>query len=577
MNVTVVGSGPAAEAVAAAVEDGGGTVAHGGVEAVTGADLGVVTGLAGDAGFREANAAALEGDTPWLAVEGGGLGGHPIPDVDSAVSGFAPSTGCFECLGTRVAAGGSETGGDLAVTPATARLAGAIAGREAARLLSGEESAVLGGVIEVPHAQRRLLRVPGCDACGGARDRALAVEGGDRDLEAALTAAERALDERVGPVAEVGEAESFPAPYYLATLADTTGFSDAHAATQAAGVALDWNAAFMKALGEGLERYCAGVYRATEFRQAPPGSVDGMVTPGAFVGVDGLEGAIPWVEATDLAVWADKRDPSAGQGAWLPAECVQFPPPERRFGSPITTGLGLGNSAVGAVLSGLYEVIERDATMLAWYSTFEPLGLAVAEDTYRTLTRRAASEGLEATALLVTQDVDVPVVAAAVHRQGEWPRFAAGSGADLDPAAAATDALAEALQNWMELRGMGQEEAADEAGAIGRYAEFPAAARDFVDPETTVPADSVGPTDVRDGGDELAAVVETVAAAGLTPYAARTTTPDVGALGFEAVRAVVPGAQPLFTGDPTFGERARTVPGELGFEPRLEREHHPYP
>jgi ribosomal protein S12 methylthiotransferase accessory factor len=79
------------------------------------------------------------------------------------------------------------------------------------------------------------------------------------------------------------------------------------------------------------------------------------------------------------------------------------------------------------------------------------------------------------------------------------------------------------------------------------------------------------------GTDELDAVVDRVAAAGLEPYAVRLTPRDVEALGFEAVRALVPAAQPLFTGEPFFGDRARTVPRELGFEPRLDRTYHPYP
>jgi ribosomal protein S12 methylthiotransferase accessory factor len=48
-------------------------------------------------------------------------------------------------------------------------------------------------------------------------------------------------------------------------------------------------------------------------------------------------------------------------------------------------------------------------------------------------------------------------------------------------------------------------------------------------------------------------------------------------MGFEAVRALVPAAQPLFTDEPYFGERAERVPRELGFEPRLDRDHHPFP
>jgi ribosomal protein S12 methylthiotransferase accessory factor len=212
--------------------------------------------------------------------------------------------------------------------------------------------------------------------------------------------------------------------------------------------------------------------------------------------------------------------------------------------------------------------------MLAWYSTYEPLGLEAASEGFGTLARRARSEDLETTALLLTQDVDVPVVAACVHR-AEWPRFAAGMAADLDPERAATAALEEALQNWLELRGMGREEAVSET--VGEYAEFPDPAREFVDPATTVPAASVGPADPPDGADELETLLGRLEDADLRAFAARHTTRDLETVGFEAVRVLVPSAQPLFTDEPFFGERARTVPESLGFEPRLEREHHPFP
>ena len=157
-----------------------------------------------------------------------------------------------------------------------------------------------------------------------------------------------------------------------------------------------------------------------------------------------------------------------------------------------------------------------------------------------------------------------------------WPQFAVGSAAALDPVAAVRSALAEALQNWMELRALGPEAAAEESGAIGEYADFPAAAREFVDVDDRIPADSLGRPSLT-GREELDAVTQRVGDAGLDAYAARLTTREVEGLGFEAMRVVIPAAQPLFTGDPYFGERAETVPASLGFEPRLDRPFHPYP
>ncbi|WP_276301737.1 YcaO-like family protein [Halorussus lipolyticus] len=585
--VGLVGTGPTIDAVAAALADVNAETVECSPERIGATDFAVVAGEAGADVFSAADLAVREAGTPWLAVELGGVGGRTLADVDAAVSGFAPATACWECLRTRVTAnldeeGGNENGDASDSDAGSARFAGALAGREAATLLSGGESPVLGGVVEVPHAERTVLPVPGCEVCaddsGADSDTGLDREYRDTDLEETLSRAEQAVDERVGVVSSIGEAESFPAPYYLANLSETIGFSDAQAAEQSAGVADDWNEALMKALGEALERYGAGVYRTSDFESASAPELESMVGDSSVVRPEEFVRPDEWPDpAGDEIAWVAGEKLRTGEAVHLPAEFVQFPPPEARYKPAITTGLGLGSSTVEALLSGVYEVIERDATMLAWYSTFEPLGLSVESERFDTLRSRARAENLDVTALLVTQDVDVPVVAVAVHREGEWPRFAVGSDADLNPESAAESALAEALQNWMELRSMGEQDAADAEGAIGRYADFPEEAREFVAPETTVPSASVGPADALAGEAELDALRSRLADENLPAYAVRLTPRDVAQLGFEAVRVLIPDAQPLFTGDAFFGERARGVPSSLGFEFRPDREHHPYP
>ena len=566
---TVVGSGPGAAAAEETLTDRV-TEVHTDIETVDDATVAVVVGPAGDDRFERANELALAGDTVWLGVELGGVGGHPA--VDAAVTAFTPGSGCYDCLCTRVRANretsqtapgnGPTDGGE--VDPATARLAGTVAGREAVRHLDGTD--ISGRVLVTPYTEHPFLPVPGCD-CGSPAAGPVPRTHTDRSVGAALERAERALDELVGPVHELGEAESFPVPYYLAQLPDTAGFSDATAAQNAAGVDPDWNRAFMKALGEALERYCAGVYWTGRFESGTPDAVDGAVDPVAFVCRTWPDGeTIRWVPGTDLV---------SGESVSLPASFVLHPPPERRYRPAVTTGLGFGNSGVDALLSGLYEVVERDAAMLAWYSSFEPLGLTAGTERVETMRSRAASEGLDVTLLLLTMDVDIPVVAAAVHRE-EWPRFAAGTAADLDAGAAAESALAEALQNWMELRGMGPERATNASGAIGTYADLPDRAQAFLDTTATVAADDVS-TPVPDSQAELETLLDRLTAVGLDAYAARTTTRDIELLGFEAVRVLVPAAQPLAFGDLFFGERAESVPRSLGFEPRLDRDHHPFP
>jgi bacteriocin biosynthesis docking scaffold, SagD family len=576
MDVTLRGNGPAANAVAAALADCDSVAVTD--AAFTTVDLAVVVGAVSDERFGRANDQALAAGTDWIAVELGGIGG--VSAVEAAVVGLG-ATVCYECLTSRVEAATDdrtehasavESAAELPVR--TKRFAGAVAGRMAAAAASagaGDDHAVPGQVVTVPYTERELLAVPGCSCAPTVDRRSMTVGGVDRDREASLDRAERAVDDVVGIVAEVGEAESFPAPYYLTQAGDTTGFSDTTAAQQAAGVSAEWNGALMKALGEALERYAAGVYRSGGFETARPGDLQPAVAPDAFVtpadATGSSEQALAWVRGRNLHTGAD---------TWLPAELVQYPPPSSQLRPPITTGLGLGNGTVEALLSGLYEVLERDAAILSWYSTFDPLGLTVDDELFGRLAARARSEGLSVTPVLLTQDVDVPVVAVAVQRE-EWPRFALGTDADLDTASAARSALAEALQNWMELRGMGPDGAAAASGAIGRYARAPDAAGAFVSPETTVPAASVGPNDPPAGEAELRQVLEHAAQAGLTAYAASVTTRDLAALGFEASRVLLPTAQPLFFGNSYFGGRAHTVPQALGFEPRVDRDHHPFP
>ena len=571
MNVGIVGSGPVVEGIGTALDDTETNRID--PDAVPAADLAIVADTTGAPVFERVTELARESATPWLAVELGGIGGRAV--CEAAIAGFGPETACYDCLRTRVAANGGDIdegseSNEASTDPATARLAGARAGYEASRLLAGERSVSMGGVVEIPHAERRLLPAPDCD-CADERDRELRRGDEDRGLDDALGRAEIALDERVGVVREVGEIASFPAPYYLARVGDTAEFSDASAASEAAGVAADWDRAFMKALGEALERYSAGVYRTEAFEHGASSAVEGAVPPSSFVLPEGTEtdagASIPWVSGENLAT---------GESVRLPTEFVQFPPPDHRHGPSITTGLGLGNSGTEALLSGLTEVVERDAAMLSWYSTYEPLGLAVDDEEFETLARRARSEGLTVTPVLLTQDVDVPVVAVAVERD-EWPRFAVGSAAGFDPDEAARSALAEALQSWIELRAMGPEGAAEAEGEIGHYADSPGPAADFFAADTHVPAASVGPETVPTGENALDTLVDRVTEAGLDVYGARLTPRDVESIGFEAVRVLVPGAQPLFTDEAFFGARASEVPDALGFEPRLDRAFHPYP
>lgn len=573
-SVGIVGTGVAVQAIEAALSDGDCEFRSIELAAADNVDRLVVVGPVDSAQFERVDKNA----TRWLALELGGIGGRKVPEVDAAISIFGDEGGCYQCLQHRV-----ESHSDDATTPGegdndnhqlatrTKRLAGAIAGSQVLDWLDGETGP--GSVLELPYTPRRLFPVPGC-SCGAEIDRTLDMSADSVDLDTTVDRAETTVDPRLGLVAQVGEPHSFPAPYYLAELADTRPFSDVRAGPHAAGVSADWTTAFVKAIGEALERYAAGVYRKTAFETASASDIKRPVPPAAFVRPDegyatpDPERPIRWIPGEEL---------STSRGVHLPFEFVQYPPPESQHKPAITTGLGLSTDGTGALLSGLYEVIERDATMLSWYSTFEPIGLKMDSEQFDTMVRRASSEHLSVSPLLLTQDVDIPVVAVAVHREEVWPQFAIGSAADFQATSAAENALSEAIQNWMELREMGPQRAKEEDTEIGRYGDFPRVVQSFVETENTVPAETVSPTPPSTIQDELDAVLERLTAVDLDAYAVRITPRDVEMAGFEVVRVLIPEAQPLFTEERYFGKRAKSVPRELGYRPRLDRPHHPYP
>src|SRR6056297_1860553 len=170
MELGLVGSGPALDALVAACNDVDcaitriepsalgsdteSTPTTGAVVAPTGADV-----------FSAASAAFDR----WVAVEIGGVGGHPVDAVDAAVSLFAPDSGCYRCLRTRVAAtreGRPEA--NPSGSRSEVRLAGAVAGAELIGLLSGDRNG--GRLVEIPWQERTFLPVPGCDCADGSPD-----------------------------------------------------------------------------------------------------------------------------------------------------------------------------------------------------------------------------------------------------------------------------------------------------------------------------------------------------------------------------------------------------------------------
>lgn len=380
-------------------------------------------------------------------------------------------------------------------------------------------------------------------------------------LDAAIAAAEQAVDPTVGIIEAVGEEASVPLPYYLARVGEQPAARAGDRGRLAAGVDPSWDRAYMRALGEALERYAASVYAPETLQTAPPEAVTPAMSLEALVRPDRpLPGTLPWVTGLDLHTRAATA---------VPAGLVYHPPPGPELRPPITTGLALARTRPAAIHRGLLEVLERDALMRIWYGEAPVHRVTVETEAMQALRARLRAADLTATCWACPTPEGVPVCIAAVHRAAGYPRCAFGSAAGVEPADAAAAAVTEATQNWMELDAMGPATAAETYAGVARYAEDPSPAFEVLPgADEAVSLEGVLST----GPAALDPLLAELAQQELAAVAVSVTTSDLRAVGFEVVRAIIPAAQPLFIHEPYFGDRV---------SPTADAQHarlpHPFP
>ena len=186
----------------------------------------------------------------------------------------------------------------------------------------------------------------------------------------------------------------------------------------------------MVAMLEVLERFCGHEPR----RHAPgvrgsfedvarrhPGAV---VDPRDFVlhGAEQLDAPgyryEPYSEALELD-WSWGHSMRHDKPVLVPQQMVYYRLPDtrqrpvNRFVYDSSSGCALGGCLEEAVLYGLFEVLERDAYLTAWYGRIAPRAIAldaVQDPRVQALLARSRAQGFEVHAFDMRLDVDVPLV-----------------------------------------------------------------------------------------------------------------------------------------------------------------------
>lgn len=409
------------------------------------------------------------------------------------------------------------------------------------------------------------------------------------------------VDPRVGIVQAVAELPTDDDDpdlfHYMSKACDTSVFTPLSNFSDNGGASMSRLVAIAKALGEAVERYCSALYRRDELRLARYADLEEpAVDPEALVvyrpeqfGQPGFpwrplhrESPVRWTGGTSLAT---------GEPILLPASLVwlpfHYPTAERStpFCQPISTGLACGCSFEEAALSGLCEVIERDAFTITWQARLgrrriRPDSLPAA---VRELVGRFTRVGIDVKLMDITTDIAVPtVMTIGLSNVVTAPAVAVSAATDPSAERAAIKSLEElahtrkyAKQLWQYLPPLPVEVAKghpivkDQKDHLRFYCPQSAKAyAEFAWSST----EECGLSDVGGAGarteDELGWVVDALQRVGLHPIACDVTSEDVRGLGLRVVRAVVPGAHPLYMGhvNRALGvRRLYDVPPRLGY------------
>ncbi len=184
---------------------------------------------------------------------------------------------------------------------------------------------------------------------------------------------------KLGIVREVRRAHRLMADPQTVTFSAMTcnpGLSSHGFAHGVSGAGLNWQQAFLATVGEGLERYAAGIFDATDATSSTAlelmqcATVAGPADFALFHAKQYAEPGFPFQQFTDSTrlYWTKTMDLVTGQTVYCPSvfQHLPFGLDDCNIAEQISTGFSIHSNPESALLGGIFEAIERDAFMISW-------------------------------------------------------------------------------------------------------------------------------------------------------------------------------------------------------------------
>jgi ribosomal protein S12 methylthiotransferase accessory factor len=399
---------------------------------------------------------------------------------------------------------------------------------------------------------------------------------------------------------------------YGAVVADPLDGVDDRPSGNSGGSHWSPDAARAAALGESLERYSAA-YLPTERLVLTTAAElgDEAVAPESFALFHPRQYAIgdfpfrPFERRTRVR-WVRGFSLPDCRAVWLPGQLVFLPlvspaADETLIGYATSSGVACAPTPEEAILSALFELVERDAFMIVWSNRLSLPRLDWSGDERLTQLdeRYFASTGLRHAAVDLSAFFGIPAALGVVHGgPGQYGALGVGAGCGPTAEVAWRKALAEAFAVHTHTRDAIYEnprlldQPAEEIDSFDDHifyygSEERARAAAFLDASSERRATG---TVAAVPGDDVRAQIEFVvgrlAEQGVSAFAADVTAPDVRESGLSVMRVVCPQLCALDVVDKARflgGSRIYRAAYELGLRPRpstiddLNPHPHPFP
>ncbi|MDR1503928.1 MAG: YcaO-like family protein [Prevotella sp.] len=374
---------------------------------------------------------------------------------------------------------------------------------------------------------------------------------------------------------------------------------------RSSGCNFDLYSSFMGTIGETIERYCSAFYNLDEMKLSSYKALnENAVHPKEYALFHEEQynrenfTLHPFTEDIEL-YWDQCYDITEGRTSWAPAATIYLPwtIEQKWITVGTSTGLAAHTNWNKALLTALYEILERDSFVLTWWQNLVTPKFVINDDIRRYIDERFPSN-YEWHFFDITYDLEIPSVFGICIGEAEYGKFIAVG-------TATRDTYSEALKKV--ILEIGQ--------AVGYFRYLLGEKKDWIPSDNfnkiinfedhsvfyikrpdllnifdiwlkSVPSKSIdfNETDSSSDLDKIKRISSVLKNKGYNILVKDITTPDANQSGFYSLRVIVPqllqlgGAYPFY---PLGGKRLFEVPRELGYISNdygtLNKYPHPFP